>query len=166
MGQGCCGCWWKIVYFPYRSDRRRCVPSTSFQRTPLSITLSHESWHNIRPQPFLLFVLPTEGADAVIDLIHQHGMKCGVAISPHTPSSAITDAIGNKADMLLVMTVVPGRGGQKFMAECVPKVGSSPRLQKVTDQKKQSKDQVLMSRYCNNTGLRAASPFPWKRYSS
>lgn len=49
-------------------------------------------------------------------------MKCGVAISPHTPSSAITDAIGNKADMLLVMTVIPGRGGQKFMAECVPKV--------------------------------------------
>lgn len=67
-----------------------------------------------------------EGADKVIDLIHEHGMRCGVAISPHTPSSAITDAIGNKADMLLVMTVVPGRGGQKFMAECVPKVSPQP----------------------------------------
>ena len=51
-------------------------------------------------------------------------MRCGIAISPHTPSSAITDAIGNKVDMLLVMTVIPGRGGQKFMAECVPKVGA------------------------------------------
>jgi ribulose-phosphate 3-epimerase len=49
-------------------------------------------------------------------------MKAGVAISPATPSTAITDAIAEKADMLLVMTVVPGKGGQKFMAECVPKV--------------------------------------------
>ena len=53
-------------------------------------------------------------------------MKAGVAISPATPSTAITDAIAEKADMLLVMTVVPGKGGQKFMAECVPKVRSRP----------------------------------------
>lgn len=63
-----------------------------------------------------------ESAPSVIDLIHKHGMKAGVAISPATPSTAITDAIAEKADMLLVMTVVPGKGGQKFMAECVPKV--------------------------------------------
>lgn len=47
-----------------------------------------------------------------------------MAISPQTPSTAITDAIGQKADMLLVMTVHPGRGGQKFMEECVPKVSA------------------------------------------
>jgi ribulose-phosphate 3-epimerase len=35
-------------------------------------------------------------------------MKVGVAISPDTPSTAITDDIGNAADMLLVMTVYPG----------------------------------------------------------
>lgn len=35
-------------------------------------------------------------------------MKAGVAISPDTPSTAITDEIGNLADMLLVMTVYPG----------------------------------------------------------
>jgi len=49
-------------------------------------------------------------------------MKAGVAISPDTPSTAITDEIGNLADMLLVMTVYPGRGGQKFLDRCVPKV--------------------------------------------
>ena len=49
-------------------------------------------------------------------------MRCGVAVSPQTPSTAITDAIGEAAEMLLVMTVHPGQGGQKFMAECVPKV--------------------------------------------
>jgi len=49
-------------------------------------------------------------------------MKAGVAISPDTPSTAITDEIANAADMLLVMTVYPGRGGQKFIERCVPKV--------------------------------------------
>lgn len=36
-------------------------------------------------------------------------MKAGVAISPDTPSTAITDEIGAEADMLLVMTVYPGK---------------------------------------------------------
>lgn len=36
-------------------------------------------------------------------------MKAGVAISPDTPSTAITDEIGNLANMLLVMTVYPGQ---------------------------------------------------------
>lgn len=69
-------------------------------------------------------------------------MKAGVAISPDTPSSAITDQVANAADMLLVMTVYPGmpfrslrlvrflnisfscagRGGQKFLDRCLPKV--------------------------------------------
>lgn len=35
-------------------------------------------------------------------------MKAGVAISPDTPSSAITDKVAHAADMLLVMTVYPG----------------------------------------------------------
>lgn len=49
-------------------------------------------------------------------------MKAGVAISPDTPSTAVTDEIAEAADMLLVMTVYPGRGGQKFLDRCVPKV--------------------------------------------
>ncbi|KAG5647632.1 hypothetical protein DXG03_008985 [Asterophora parasitica] len=59
---------------------------------------------------------------SLINAIHERGMKAGVAISPDTPSTAITDEIANAADMLLVMTVYPGRGGQKFLERCVPKV--------------------------------------------
>jgi ribulose-phosphate 3-epimerase len=58
----------------------------------------------------------------VLDLIQTHKMKSGLAISPNTPASSITDEMGNKADLLLVMTVHPGRGGQKFMPECLKKV--------------------------------------------
>ncbi|KAI0931878.1 hypothetical protein AcW1_000838 [Taiwanofungus camphoratus] len=59
---------------------------------------------------------------SLINTIHERNMKAGVAISPDTPSTAITDEVGEAADMLLVMTVYPGRGGQKFLDRCVPKV--------------------------------------------
>ncbi|KAI0734611.1 Ribulose-phosphate 3-epimerase [Fomitopsis betulina] len=59
---------------------------------------------------------------ALINAIHERKMKAGVAISPDTPSTAISDELGEAADMLLVMTVYPGRGGQKFLERCVPKV--------------------------------------------
>lgn len=59
---------------------------------------------------------------SLINAIHKRKMKAGVAISPDTPSSVITDEIAGAADMLLVMTVHPGQGGQKFMESCLPKV--------------------------------------------
>jgi len=64
----------------------------------------------------------TTDAISLINAIHGRNMKAGVAVSPDTPSAAITDKIGAAADMLLVMTVYPGRGGQKFLERCVPKV--------------------------------------------
>ncbi|KAF9481695.1 ribulose-5-phosphate 3-epimerase [Pholiota conissans] len=64
----------------------------------------------------------TKDPIALIGKIHKRNMKAGVAISPDTPSTAISDEVANAADMLLVMTVYPGRGGQKFIDRCVPKV--------------------------------------------
>ncbi|KIP12498.1 hypothetical protein PHLGIDRAFT_20963 [Phlebiopsis gigantea 11061_1 CR5-6] len=59
---------------------------------------------------------------SLIHSIHERKMRAGVAISPDTPSDAISEEVGEAADMLLVMTVYPGRGGQKFLDRCVPKV--------------------------------------------
>ncbi|KAJ3550950.1 hypothetical protein NM688_g4965 [Phlebia brevispora] len=59
---------------------------------------------------------------SLIHAIHERKMRAGVAISPDTPSTAIKDEVAEIADMLLVMTVYPGRGGQKFLERCVPKV--------------------------------------------
>ncbi|KAF8971442.1 hypothetical protein BDZ97DRAFT_1786506, partial [Flammula alnicola] len=64
----------------------------------------------------------TDNPVALIDQIHKRNMKAGVAISPDIPSTAISDEVANAADMLLVMTVYPGRGGQKFLDRCIPKL--------------------------------------------
>ncbi|KAH8120449.1 Ribulose-phosphate 3-epimerase [Phellopilus nigrolimitatus] len=72
-----------------------------------------------------LYCFHLEATSAPIPLIQKiHGrhMKAGVAISPDTPSTAVTDEVGHAADMILVMTVYPGKGGQKFIERCVPKV--------------------------------------------
>lgn len=42
-------------------------------------------------------------------------MKAGVAISPDTPSTSISDEVGELADLLLVMTVYPGAGLFKIL---------------------------------------------------
>lgn len=64
----------------------------------------------------------TSDPQSVIDLIHSHNILAGLAISPETPASVITPSLAASADLLLVMTVHPGRGGQKFMPECLEKV--------------------------------------------
>ena len=54
-------------------------------------------------------------------LIRQHGMAAGVAINPATALGALEDALPF-ADFLLVMSVNPGFGGQRFIPESVAKV--------------------------------------------
>ncbi len=65
---------------------------------------------------------PAADPQSIIDLIHSHGLLAGLAISPPTPANAITPSLAASADLLLVMTVHPGKGGQKFMPECLDKV--------------------------------------------
>ena len=57
----------------------------------------------------------------VCNLIREHKMKVGVAIKPGTPVSALADVVA-LVDMVLVMTVEPGFGGQSFMPNMMPKV--------------------------------------------
>ena len=62
-----------------------------------------------------------ENIHKTIDLIRSMGVKPGVVVKPKTPASAVKPYL-DKIDMVLVMTVEPGFGGQKFMADMMPKV--------------------------------------------
>ena len=59
--------------------------------------------------------------DEVIDKIHSLGCKAGLAVKPGTDASAVLPYL-EKLDMVLVMTVEPGFGGQSFMHETMPKL--------------------------------------------
>ncbi|MGG2064800.1 ribulose-phosphate 3-epimerase [Bacillus sp. S14(2024)] len=56
-----------------------------------------------------------------IQLIKSHGIKAGVVLNPHTPVSMIEHVLGD-IDMVLLMTVNPGFGGQKFIHAVLPKI--------------------------------------------
>lgn len=56
-----------------------------------------------------------------IDKIRSRGVKPGLVIKPNTPASAVFPYL-DKIDLVLIMTVEPGFGGQSFMADMLPKV--------------------------------------------
>lgn len=62
-----------------------------------------------------------------LQLIKEAGMKCGVTLNPATPVGMLEDVIED-VDLVLIMSVNPGFGGQKFIAESVKKVARLRRL--------------------------------------
>jgi ribulose-phosphate 3-epimerase len=59
--------------------------------------------------------------------IHAAGMKAGVTLNPHSPVSLLEDIV-NDVDMVLLMSVNPGFGGQKFIDNAVKKVAQLRNL--------------------------------------
>jgi ribulose-phosphate 3-epimerase len=68
-----------------------------------------------------------ENPREVIDRIHQNGVKAGISVKPATPLSAIEEFI-DTVDMILIMTVNPGFGGQSFITETVEKISQARKL--------------------------------------
>lgn len=64
-----------------------------------------------------------------IQEIHDAGMKAGVTLNPSTPLSIVEDVLGD-VDMVLLMSVNPGFGGQKFIEHTIDKLR---RLRKMID---------------------------------
>ncbi len=62
-----------------------------------------------------------------LERIKEAGVLCALSIKPKTPVSALEKYI-DILDMVLIMTVEPGFGGQKFIAECLPKIGETRAL--------------------------------------
>ena len=62
-----------------------------------------------------------ENIQKTLELIRSLGVKPGIVVKPNTPAQAIAQYLP-MVDLVLVMTVEPGFGGQKFMADMMPKL--------------------------------------------
>lgn len=62
-----------------------------------------------------------EDLERTIEQIREAGVKVGVSIKPATPVNDISHMLSD-VDMVLIMTVQPGFGGQKYMEECTEKI--------------------------------------------
>ena len=69
---------------------------------------------------------------ALIHRLHEQGAQVGVAIKPAHPVSMVEELLAH-IDLLLVMTVEPGFGGQAFREECLPKVAEAAAWRAAND---------------------------------
>lgn len=65
----------------------------------------------------------------LIDRLHEDGAQVGVALKPAQPLTMVTELL-DRIDLLLVMTVEPGFGGQSFRSEVVPKIAEADRYRR------------------------------------
>ena len=68
-----------------------------------------------------------DNLEETIDLIKSFGVKAGVSIKPKTPVEVLKKII-HKLDLVLIMTVEPGFGGQTFIMECLPRISEVREL--------------------------------------
>ncbi len=64
---------------------------------------------------------------AALEAIHSQGLKAGLSIKPGTPAGEVAPYLGD-VDLVLVMTVEPGFGGQSYIAACTDKIKAVRRM--------------------------------------
>lgn len=65
----------------------------------------------------------TADAAGFLRQVKSLGKRAGIALNPETDVAAVKD-VADLADLILIMTVHPGLGGQKLIAECLPKIAA------------------------------------------
>ena len=65
--------------------------------------------------------------EEVIDIIHSNGAKAGLSVKPNTPVEVIYPVL-HKLDLVLIMSVEPGFGGQKFIPSALDKISKVKKL--------------------------------------
>ena len=101
-----------------KNIRERVGPNI-FVDCHLMVTNAEENWEQYVDAGVDLVMFHVEVVDdipALIDNLHARGCQAGAVLNPATPASAILPYLEN-LDLVLVMSVVPGKGGQSFMAE-------------------------------------------------
>ena len=90
----------------------------------LMITNAEETWKQFADAGVDLIIVHIEAVNdmsALIEDISNAGKKCGIVFNPDTPVEDVLPYL-EKIDLVLVMSVVPGKGGQSFMPEVENKI--------------------------------------------
>ncbi|XP_044178706.1 ribulose-phosphate 3-epimerase-like [Acropora millepora] len=102
---------------------RKKVPDAFFDMHMM--VANPEKWVNdmadAGADQYTFHIEATDNPIALIEQIKKAGMKVGVGVKPNTPVESVLPLV-SVVDMVLIMTVEPGFGGQKFMADMMPKV--------------------------------------------
>ena len=106
-----------------RSIRQK-LGSEIFIDCHLMITNAEETWEQYVDAGVNLVIFHIEAvndANVLIDNLHSRGCQAGIVLNPDTPASEVLPYL-SKLDLVLVMSVVPGKGGQSFMPEMESKI--------------------------------------------
>lgn len=109
---------------PYHYLKEFC----KYSKKPLDVHLmeidprhSIEKYASLNTEMITIHLEIQEDISSLLNLIHSYGIKAGLAISPDTDIELL-DPYFDEIDLILVMSVYPGYGGQKFIASTVDKV--------------------------------------------
>lgn len=94
--------------------------------------LKHINYFAALNTEYITVHVELEKVDKYLDLINQYGIKAGLAINPDTDESMLLPYI-NKVDLILIMSVYPGKGGQEFIEETTKRI---LRIKKILLKKK------------------------------
>merc|ERR1719203_824888 len=99
------------------------LPETQVEPVAQAAKAMHpETGANLLQYTFHIETTESRGkTQEVIDMVKKNGMRVGLALNPATPIEQILPYL-SQVDMALVMTVVPGKGGQSFMVDMMEKV--------------------------------------------
>jgi ribulose-phosphate 3-epimerase len=106
-----------------RSVRQKLGPEI-FVDCHLMINNAEETWEQYVDAGVNLVIFHIEAvsdAENLIDSLHSRGCQAGIVLNPDTPASEVLPFLSN-LDLILVMSVIPGKGGQSFMPEMEPKI--------------------------------------------
>ena len=84
---------------------------------------------DLMPEFITFHLEATDKVNEMIDMIHSYGIKCGISIKPNTSVKELLPYL-DKIELVLIMSVEPGKGGQKFMPIAIDKINELRKLNK------------------------------------
>ena len=94
--------------------------------------LKHINYFAALNTEYISIHVEIDKVDKYLDLIKQYGIKAGIAINPDTDESVLLPYL-EKVDLVLIMGVYPGKGGQEFIEDTIKKI---IRIKKIILKKK------------------------------